>query len=359
MLYQKLDDKRVKCNVCAHRCVIRDKQRGICTTRLNEAGTLYTLIYGSLISRGSIDPIEKKPLYNYYPGHDIYSIASVGCNFHCTMCQNWSISQCFPNENGSKAICEEGEYKDNSYKLVQMTPSELIENIKQSGCELIAFTYNEPTIWHEYVMDVASLAKKANIKSVLVTNGFSTPEASDELVKVIDAANIDFKAFNDSFYKRVAKVKGLQPVLDTAKHWKSHGMHIEITNLIIPEENDNPIEIQNMCEWIVANLGPETPLHFSAYHPDYKMLNHSQTPITTLEKAFDIAHAAGLYYTYIGNVHSSKGNNTYCHKCNNILIERTGFTVSAINLDAENNCKNCGEPTFIKGIGKKRVGFWF
>jgi pyruvate formate lyase activating enzyme len=363
VLYEKLDNNRVQCNVCARRCIIKEGIRGNCSTRINEGGKLYTLIYGSLISRGSIDPIEKKPLYNYYPGHNIYSIASVGCNFHCTMCQNWSISQCYPNETGTKAICDEGGYRGSNYELVQLSPLELIKLVEKSGCKLIAYTYNEPTIWHEFIMDVAELAHQNNIKNVLVTNGYSTPEASEELVKVIDAANIDFKAFTDDFYQRIAKVKGLQPVLDTAKFWKSHGLHIEITNLIIPQENNNPSEIRKMCEWIMENLGPDTPIHFSAYHPDYKMTDHMRTPTHTLEDAYSIAKQVGLYYVYIGNVHSSVGNNSLCYNCKELLIKRKGYTISEINLEesdrSSNCCPNCGKPTFIEGMGKKRVGFSF
>lgn len=359
ILYQKLEDKKVQCNVCARRCVIKDGQRGNCTTRMNEGGTLYTLIYGSLISRGSIDPVEKKPLYNFYPGHSIYSIASVGCNFHCTMCQNWSISQCYPNENGTMAICDDAGHHGNSFELLSIPPKALVDSVRRSDCNLLAFTYNEPTIWHEYVIDVAELAHRETIKNVLVTNGYSTPEASKDLVKVIDAANIDFKAFTDAFYQNIVKVNALQPVLDTAEYWKSHGMHIEITNLIIPQENDNPKEIQSMCEWIVSHLGPDTPIHFSAYHPDYKMQNHTRTPINTLENAYKIAKIAGLYFVYIGNVQSSLGNNTICYHCNELLIERTGYAISKINLSVDNRCPNCGEPSYIQGMGKKRVGFFF
>lgn len=363
VLYNKLDNNKVQCNVCARRCIILDGMRGNCSTRLNENGTLYTLIYGSLISRGSIDPIEKKPLYNFYPGHSIYSIASVGCNFHCTMCQNWSISQCYPDEEGSNAICDEGENRGTSYSLVQMSPSELLDAVERSGCKLIAYTYNEPTIWHEYIMEVAELAHQKGILNVLVTNGYSTPEASEELVKVMDAANIDFKSFTDGFYQRIAKVNGLQPVLDTAVYWKSHGMHIEVTNLIIPLENDNLEDIRKMGEWIVRKLGPETPLHFSAYHPDYKMQNRTRTPLHTLEAAYSIAKEAGLYYVYMGNVHSPQGNNSNCYNCNELLVERMGYTISLINLEnshtTSNWCPNCGKPTFIYGRGKKRVGFKF
>ncbi|MHA1338773.1 MAG: AmmeMemoRadiSam system radical SAM enzyme [Promethearchaeota archaeon] len=359
VLYEKLENNKVKCNVCARRCIINEGKRGNCNTRINEKGVLYTLVYGSLISKGSIDPVEKKPLYNFWPGHGIYSIATIGCNFHCKHCQNWSISQCYPNDNGTIAICEDGGWRGQRYPLVELMPGELIKLVKKADCELIAYTYNEPLIWHEYIMDVATLAKKEGIKNVLVTNGYSTPEASDELVKVMDAANIDIKAFNDDFYKRIVTVPSVKPVLDTAIHWKKHGMHVEITNLIIPNENDNFEEIRRMCRWIKENLGPLTPLHFSAYHPDYKLQQYNRTPTSTLEKAYDIAKEEGLNYIYIGNVQTSKGNDSYCPECGSLLIKRYGWSIQQINLTKENRCLKCGAETGIIGIGKARSGFWF
>lgn len=357
VLYDKLDNLKVKCNVCARRCIITDGNRGNCNTRKNESGILYSLVYGSLISQGTIDPIEKKPLYHFYPGHGIYSIATIGCNFHCKMCQNWSISQCYPNEDGSVAVCEDTGNRGDSYPLVQMQPEELVKRVKKSGCKLIAYTYNEPLIWHEFIMDVAKLAKEAGIKNVLVTNGYSTPEASDELVKVMDAANIDFKAFTDDFYRKIVNVPDFKPVLNTAKHWKAHGLHIEITNLIIPDENDDHDQIISMCKWIKKNLGSKTPIHFSAYHPDYKMQNHNRTPRKTLESAHKIAVNEGLNYVYIGNVISSKGNNTYCPNCKELLVERSGYSLKTINLlvkDDTNICLKCGFNTGIIGKVKER-----
>ncbi|MBD3354092.1 MAG: AmmeMemoRadiSam system radical SAM enzyme [Candidatus Lokiarchaeota archaeon] len=356
-LYEKLDKKKVKCNVCAHRCIIKEGQRGFCTTRKNINGTLYTLVYGSLISKGSIDPIEKKPLYNFWPGYSIYSVATIGCNFRCKHCQNWSISQCYPNEEGSKAICEDGGYRGRNYSLVEMSPEQLVKKVKNADCNLIAYTYNEPLIWHEYIIDVAKLAKKDGIKNVLVTNGYSTPEASEEIVKVMDAANIDIKAFTDKFYKKIISVPKLQPVLDTAIYWKEHGLHIELTNLIIPEENDDASEIRDMCKWIHENMGGLTPIHFSAYHPDYKLTNHGRTPATTLEKAYDIAEEEGLKYIYIGNLRASKGNDTFCPNCNNLLIERYGYRIKQVNLTEDNKCPKCGADTQVIGKYRMRNGF--
>ncbi|MHA1728602.1 MAG: AmmeMemoRadiSam system radical SAM enzyme [Promethearchaeota archaeon] len=358
VLYDKLEDNKVRCNICPRRCIIIDGKRGNCGIRKNEKGVLYLLVYGSLISQGSIDPIEKKPLYNFWPGHGVYSIATIGCNFHCSMCQNWSISQSSPNEDGTIAEYKDADRRGDSYPLIQMSPEELINHVKKKKIKIIAYTYNEPLIWHEYIMDVGKLAKKEGIINVLVTNGYSTPEASDELVKVMDAANIDIKAFTDDFYKKIVGVPSLQPVLDTAKHWKSHGLHIEITNLIIPGENDNPESIREMCKWIHDNLGPKTPIHFSAYHPDYK-LEITRTPAKTLENAYDIAEKEGLYYIYIGNLMVSKGNNTYCPKCGELLIERSGYSLGKINLGQENKCPKCGFETEIIGKGKVRKEFRF
>ncbi|MCP4761898.1 MAG: AmmeMemoRadiSam system radical SAM enzyme, partial [archaeon] len=349
VLYEQLENKKVKCNICARRCLISEGKRGNCSTRINEDGILYTLVYGSLISQGSIDPIEKKPLYNFWPGYNIYSIATIGCNFHCTMCQNWSISQCHPNEDGSMAICKDVGNRGSSYPLVKMKPEQLIKKVLKSNCKMIAYTYNEPTIWHEYIIDVGRLAKEEGILNVLVTNGFSTPEASNELVKVIDAANIDIKAFSDDFYKRIVTVPSLQPVLNTAIHWKSKGIHIEITNLIIPDENDDEKGIRDMSKWIQKKLGNDTPIHFSAYHPDYKMNEHKRTPASTLEKAYNIAKEEGLSYVYIGNLLTSKGNDTFCPKCNENLIQRSGYSLKKINLGLKNQCPNCGFITGIKG----------
>ncbi|MHA1819443.1 MAG: AmmeMemoRadiSam system radical SAM enzyme [Promethearchaeota archaeon] len=363
VLYEKLKKNMVRCNVCARRCIITEGNRGNCGIRKNIGGKLYNLVYGSMISKGSIDPIEKKPLYNFWPGYNIYSVATVGCNFHCKMCQNWDISQCYPNDEGTQAICEDVgsgfRFRPQSYPLTRMTPEELVQRVKKSGTELIAYTYNEPTIWHEYIIDVAKLAKEEGIKNVLVTNGYSTPEASEQLVKYMDAANIDFKAFTDDFYKRIVGVPSMKPVLDTSIYWKTHGMHIEITNLIIPEENDNPDEIREMTRWINKNLGADTPIHFSAYHPDYKLRDKPRTSPEILLTAYNIAKEEGLHHVYIGNVYTSKGNNTYCPECGELLIERAGYTIKKLNLGPNNTCPKCGADTEIKGKARTRSSFFF
>jgi len=297
-LWEKLEDNKVKCNICAWRCVRAPGKRGFCRTRMNIEGEMYTLIYGSMISPGSLDPIEKKPLYNFWPGATAYSIASIGCNFTCKMCQNWNISQCTPTENGN--------------------------------------------IWHEFIIDVAKLAHEHDILNILVTNGYSTPEASAELVKYMDAANVDIKAFTDKFYKEVCGVPSLQPVLDTCVRWKKAGMHIETTNLIIPNKNDNLDDIRNLAKWVKDNLGPETPLHFSAYYPTFKM-SEKRTSYEILDKAYNIAKEEGLYYVYVGNMRHPKGENSYCPNCDSLVLGRSGYSFTKVNLKNGNICGSCGQ----------------
>jgi len=342
-LWEKLDDNKVKCYVCANECVILPGKVGICRTRKNSDGILYTLIYGSMISRGSLDPIEKKPLYNYWPGHTAYSIASVGCSFRCLNCQNWSISQATPNEDGNEGYVDFEDYRDRKMTLVEMTPEELVKRVVKSGAKSLAYTYNEPLIWHEWILDTARLLHKEGIKTILVTNGFSTPQASKELIDVgIGAANIDIKGMTDEFYKKICGVTTVQPVFDTAKRFKENGIHVEITNLIIPDWNDDEKDIKRLCDWVYENLGEDTPLHFSAYHPDYKQPSEKRTSIKILDRAYNIAKETGLHYPYVGNIRHEKGSNTYCPNCGEILIERTGFSLSKINITDDKKCKNCG-----------------
>lgn len=341
-LWDKLDDNKVKCHVCANKCIILPGNLGICRTRKNFDGELYTLIYGSLISSGSLDPIEKKPLYNFWPGATAYSIASIGCSFRCQNCQNWSISQASPTDNGKRGFYDLEGYEGRGMSLVDMTPERLKEKVVKSGAKTLAYTYNEPLIWHEWILDTAKLLKKEDVKTILVTNGYSTPEASKELIEVgIDAANVDIKAMNDDFYKKICGVKSVQPVLDTAKRFKENGMHVEITNLIIPGWNDKNEDIKKLCDWIVQNLGENTPTHFSAYHPDFKIPSQKRTPYETLDKAFNIARQSGLYFPYVGNIRHERGSNTYCPNCNHLLFERSGYHFTKISITEDNKCPNC------------------
>jgi len=341
-LWEKLEDNKVQCHVCANECMINPGKVGICRTRKNIDGKLFTLIYGSMISQGSLDPIEKKPLYNFWPGNTAYSIASIGCSFRCLNCQNWSISQATPSENGDKGTYDFEDYRNREMSLVEMTPKDLVEKVVKSGAKTLAYTYNEPLIWHEWIIDTARLLHEKDIQTILVTNGFSTPEATKELIDVgICAANIDIKGMTDKFYKKICGVKSVQPVLDTAKRFKENGIHVETTNLIIPDLNDEEKDIRNLCEWVVENLGKDTPIHFSAYHPDYKMPSEDRTPLKTLDMAYNIAKETGIYFPYVGNLRHDKGSNTYCPNCGQIIIKRDGYRFSEINITKDKQCNNC------------------
>ena len=341
-LWESFDNKKVKCHVCANECIIFPGNVGICRTRKNFDGKLFTLIYGSHISSGSLDPIEKKPLYNFWPGATAYSIASIGCSFKCQNCQNWSISQANPTDDGKEGFYDLEGFNDRGMSLVEMTPDQLVEKVVKSGAKTLAYTYNKPLIWHEWIMDTAKLLKEKDIKSILLTNGYSTPEASKELIEVgIDAANIDIKAMSDDFYKKICGVNSVQPVLNTAEYFKKNGMHVEITNLIIPDLNDSRKDIEKLCSWIVDNLGKDTPTHFSAYHPDFKAPSEKKTPYTTLNMAFNIAKDVGLYFPYIGNINHEQGGNTYCPNCGYLLFERRGYTFKKIDVTEDKKCPNC------------------
>ncbi|TFG28359.1 MAG: AmmeMemoRadiSam system radical SAM enzyme [Promethearchaeota archaeon] len=352
-LWDKLDNNKVKCHVCANECTILPGKVGICRTRKNFDGTLYTLIYGSMISSGSLDPIEKKPLYNFWPGATAYSIASIGCSFRCQNCQNWSISQANPTDNGKDGFYDLEGYTNRGMSLVEMSPEQLVKKVVKSGAKTLAYTYNEPLIWHEWILDTAKHLREHDIKTILVTNGYSTPEASKELIEVgIDAANIDIKAMSDEFYKKICGVKSVQPVLDTAKRFKSNGIHVEITNLIIPDWNDSREDIEKLCSWIVENLGKNTPTHFSAYHPDFKTPSNKRTPYETLNMAFKIAKKMGLYFPYVGNISHDEGSNTHCPNCNHLIFGRRGYSFTKINITEDSKCPNCGYDLSNDIIGK-------
>ena len=284
MLYERLGDNKVHCSLCAHRCKISPGKRGFCKVRENREGNLYTLIY-STVSSEAVDPIEKKPLYHFYPGSYAYSVGSIGCNFRCKHCQNWSISQ----------ACLEDSY------TMDISPEELVERTRLSRSRSIAWTYNEPTIWHEYTYGCAKLAKAAGLATVYVTNGYMTPEALLHIAPYLDAANIDIKAFNEKFYHDVASAK-LRPVLESCILAKELGIHIEIANLIIPEHNDSREELREFSQWVYKNLGPDTPLHFTRFHPQYQMQDLYPTPVQTMQEACQIANEEGLNYVYLGNV---------------------------------------------------------
>ncbi|MFX0074099.1 MAG: AmmeMemoRadiSam system radical SAM enzyme [Candidatus Hermodarchaeota archaeon] len=341
-LFDKLDENKVKCHVCANNCTILPDKLGICRTRKNFEGKLYTLIYGSMISPGSLDPIEKKPLYNFWPGATAYSIASIGCSFKCQNCQNWLISQANPTDNGKNGFYDLKGYESRGMSLVEMTPEQLVSRVVKSGAKTLAYTYNEPLIWHEWILDTTRLLKKEGIKTILVTNGYSTPEATKELIEVgIDAANIDIKSMSDDFYRTICGVKSVKPVLDTAKKFKEGGIHVEITNLVIPNLNDSNTDIETLSKWIFENLGDNTPTHFSAYHPDFKQPSMKRTPFETLDRAYDIAKKVGLKYVYVGNISHEEGANTYCPNCNHLILGRSGYQFTKIDITESKTCPNC------------------
>jgi pyruvate formate lyase activating enzyme len=326
LFYERLKDDVVKCNLCSHRCPrIADGKRGICGVRENRGGKLYSLVYGRLVAR-NVDPIEKKPLFNFLPGTTSYSIATVGCNFRCGNCQNYDISQ-LPKERGSIVGQE-------------MAPDEIVMAAKLGNCKSIAYTYSEPTIYYEYALDTAKLAKKENIKNVFVTNGYITPEALQEIAPYIDAANIDLKAYTETFYQKNCGAH-LKPVLDTIKLHKKHGIWTEITTLIIPTLNDSEEELCQIAEFIKNEAGPETPWHITAFHPTYKLLDLPRTSIQILRKARQIGLEAGLKYVYEGNVPGEDGENTYCPNCQKTLIRRLGYQILE-NKITDSACPHCG-----------------
>lgn len=329
--YFKLDKKEVNCVLCPRRCVIPLGKRGFCGVRENRGGVLYSLVYARPCSL-HIDPIEKKPLFHVLPGSRAFSLATVGCNLKCKFCQNWQISQASPED----------------VVAVSMSPEEVVLRVKEEGSPVIAYTYTEPTVYYEYMFDIAKLAKAAGIKNVMHSAGFINEEPLRKLCPYLDAANIDLKGFNSRFYSEMT-LGNLDDVLRTLKILKNEGVWTEITNLILPGLNDSPDEIRKMCLWIKDNLGEDTPLHFTRFTPQYKLAYLSPTPVETLENARKIAMECGLKYVYLGNVPDSYAENTYCHKCGALLIGRAGYVITAINI-VDGKCKFCGEG--IKGVWK-------
>ena len=329
--WKPISENKLQCHLCGRRCVIGPGKLGACRARKNENGKLYSLIYGSLISM-AVDPIEKKPLYHFWPGSGALSIASPGCNFSCLHCQNWSISQ----TDITKVQVEE------------IPPEELVRAAKRSGAQGISHTYTEPTIWTEYAIDVGKLAHREKLYNMYVTNGYITIEALEDLAPHLDAANVDVKAFTDDFYRKICGVPSIRPTLETCEWMVEHKIHLEVTYLVIPKENDSTKEIENFCKWIVEKLGPDVPTHFSRFYPHYKLTDHEATPVETLERAAEIAKKVGIRYVYIGNVPGHEFDNTYCPKCGKLLIERYGFTIQKYEIK-NHRCPECGEKIPIVG----------
>lgn len=330
LLYDKLDEQRVRCNLCAHKCMINHGRRGICGVRENKDGVLYSLVYATLIAE-NIDPIEKKPFFHVLPGSLSYSIATVGCNFRCTFCQNHEISQ-MPRT----AIMIAGN---------EVSPQAIVKDAAAGRCKTIAYTYTEPTIYFELALDTAKIAAASGLKNVFVTNGFMTTEAIEIIAPYLSAANVDLKSFREEFYKKHCGAK-LTPVLTTLKKMKEKGIWVEITTLLIPTLNDDEEELKDIAQFISA-LGRETPWHISRFHPQFKMRDLPPTSISSLHKAVEIGRDAGLKYVYSGNVPGDNGENTYCFNCKQLLIERFGFKIMSTDLKG-NKCANCG--TVLDGI---------
>jgi len=343
--YRKLDNNLVQCTICPRKCVIKPGEAGFCRTRINKNGVLYSLVYG-VVSSIAIDPVEKKPLFHFYPGSPTLSISTIGCTFKCPWCQNWHISQV----DATKADLS---FYDN------YAPEDIIEYAKRTESPSISITYNEPIVWLEYSIDLAKLAKANNIKTIFVTNGYASDEVLDEIASNINAANVDIKCFSEETYRKY--IKGdLKPVLEFTEYLKKKGVHVETTYLIIPGLNDSPDEIRQYCKWHYEHLGPETPLHFSKFYPQYKYTSALPTPVETLENAWKIAKEEGLYYVYTGNVPGHKYENTYCPECGKEVIRRYGFYITKWNLDEQNRCKFCGAKIHISGEKwKEAPRYWW
>lgn len=327
--YEKLGGNMVQCFLCPNQCILSKGQIGLCKARKNIEGELYSLNYGRISSQ-HIDPIEKKPLFHFLPGSKAYSIATTGCNLRCSFCQNWEISQVFPWDVQSK----------------EMTPQQIVQDALLGGAESIAFTYNEPVIFYEYMFDIAKLAKEKGLKTVVISAGYINPEPLRELLQYIDAYKVDLKAFDNDFYYKFTG-GSLEPVLETLKIIKNQGVWLEIVNLLIPGENDSEEEIRKMAKWIKENLGEDVPLHFSRFYPQYKLQNLPPTPIETIIKARQIAIEEGLKYVYTGNIVYPEGESTYCPESGEIAIERQGYLIKTNNL-IDGKCPS----------GEEVSGFW-
>ena len=327
--YEKLPYKKIKCKLCPRECVIDDRERGYCGVRENRGGTYYSLVYSRLCA-AHVDPIEKKPLFHFLPGSMAFSVATAGCNVNCKMCQNWDISQVRPEQVNSTYI----------------SPQDLAALSRRNRCPSIAYTYSEPVVFCEYVLDSAEAGRAAGVKSVVISGGYIQEEPLKQLCRRVDAIKIDVKAFSEKFYKEIVNGE-LKAVLNTLATIRKSGVWNEVVYLVITTLNDSDDEFRGLARWMKAELGPDVPLHFSQFHPEYLLKNLPVTPVPTLERAKAICDAEGLHYVYIGNVPGHPAESTWCPKCRRVVVERAGFTVRALHLD-KGKCQFCHQA--IPGI---------
>jgi len=325
-LFERGEENTVRCQLCAHRCLIKEGRRGLCAVRENRSGTLHTLVYGQLIAR-HVDPIEKKPLYHFLPGSLSYSVATVGCNFRCRFCQNADIAQ-MPADREGLILGD------------RVAPADVVAAARQAGCRSIAYTYTEPTVFFEFAFDTARIANRRGLKNVFVTNGYMSREALEMIAPCLDAANVDLKAFNDAYYKEQCGAR-LQHVKDTLAGMHALGIFIEVTTLVVPGLNDDPAELKALAAFLVDALGPATPWHISRFHPTYRLTDRPATPVRTLNTAREIGIAAGLQFVYTGNVPGDAGENTFCPGCGEVVIERWGFRLGKMRVK-DGACSLCG-----------------
>lgn len=327
--YKKLTNKKVVCGICPNRCILAPGDRSVCRSKVNFDGILYSLTYGNPCAV-NVDPVEKKPLYHFKPRTKTFSIAATGCNFRCLNCQNWEISQAKPHE----------------VRIYELFPPEVVIEAQRSGSESIAYTYSEAIAFYEYMIDTARLAREKGIHNLWITNGYINRKPLLELCKVLDAANVNLKSYSDAIYRKLNGGR-LQPVLNTLKTLHKQGVHFEITNLVVPGYVDDEDMVKEMCQWILKNVGPDYPLHFLRFFPKYKLDRLPPTPVSTLTRFRELAMSEGIHYAYVGNVPYHDGNNTYCHHCKKLLIERKGYFIPSYNM-VGNKCKFC--ETVIPGV---------
>jgi pyruvate formate lyase activating enzyme len=330
-LYEPLDGGKVRCTACARYCTIPAGSHGFCFVRKNVGGRLVLLSYGKA-SAVQVDPVEKKPLSHFHPGSRVYSIGTVGCNWRCLYCQNAEISQ------------------EREVVGRPLSPRAAVAGAQRYGCQGVTFTYNEPTIFAEYALDVMQEARRAGLFANFVTNGYMSPEAVEALGPHLDAVSVDFKGSGEAgFLRKYVSAKGPEPIFTTAVDLHRRGVHVEITNLIVPEVGESDEATRTLARFVRTELGPETPFHLLRFHPDYKMMDFPETPVSTLERLHAVAKSEGLEYVYLGNVWGHPLEHTYCPKCGAVAVERYGFTIQSWNLDAQNRCRACGHRIPIVG----------